>query len=930
MLQEAGYSAQDLARAADDAGVRMAIFNGIIRETRHQVGDAAKLADELGGALSRTEESTRKVHRAIGEAVEGPLRELLNVIQPILERIADWIERNKELVGAIITITTAVTALTAGGAAWLLLIPKISSALNLLAQGPVGWTILGLTALVTAFVSVKNAMQKAREEQERFIERKKEMADKIGYEARELHTLLDEYDRLTTKSNLSKEEHERLNEVIAEIGEIVPEAVTQWDSLGNAIEINAGKARDAVKDMLEARKALLEIATARAEAQKPILEATIEREETRVRKAEERFREAKENVNKAIRLQAEAKKLYDRLLAGEDVEAIYRDALAAGIVAYEGAPLPGALDFWLSRGIQSAEEELVKAAQNLDKVGQKYYDAKEKLAQLAGDEAELRAIIARMEEGDLYAGLDTSSPGGKTGGGENTTQLQQHLDLQFQLRVEHLKRIGKLQQAEIEEENQRYEKEREIAEGNRELLEEVEKAHTERLKEINDKYDQQRMDAEKKVQDEIFALTHTALETKLKELEDQKKAEIDAANKIGQDTTAIEEKYRLLREQAINEANTQEIILQKRLQATLLQSQREYKEAELLNLEADFLSVQETYKNNAEALKKIEETYQLNRLAIIKKYNDLEQEEEWKKQKYFMKQRYITKQDYLNYLDSLLAGEEQYTNRWYQLQQERTDTLQSIFADEVETLKERSKSLYKNEADQAVWLIGQLENLRTKYSDNKVVLAELEKVIKEIKAGIESTTEPVTNWFTDVFEEIGYKIEEAQNIFETFRDSLIDGFTEIITKGKSVGDVFKQILDYLAEMIVKKGIVEPIVDWVLGGIGLAHTGALVTPAGLVHDLPSYHSGGVVPGLRSDERIIKVLTGERILSREQNKKFEAGEYGKTEVTYEFNINAVDAASFVQLVRRNPEAITSVVAGDIVSDGPLRKTIMRYTK
>src|SRR5690606_33510641 len=31
---------------------------------------------------------------------------------------------------------------------------------------------------------------------------------------------------------------------------------------------------------------------------------------------------------------------------------------------------------------------------------------KEKLAQLAGDEAELRAIIARMEEGDLYAGLD--------------------------------------------------------------------------------------------------------------------------------------------------------------------------------------------------------------------------------------------------------------------------------------------------------------------------------------------------------------------------------------------------------------------------------------------------------------------------------------------------------------------------------------------
>ena len=107
MLQEAGYSAQDLMRAADDAGVRMAIFNGIVNETRHQVGDATKLADELGGALSRTEESTKKVHRAIGAAIEGPLRQLLNTIQPILERTAEWIERNnavmdeklKELLG---------------------------------------------------------------------------------------------------------------------------------------------------------------------------------------------------------------------------------------------------------------------------------------------------------------------------------------------------------------------------------------------------------------------------------------------------------------------------------------------------------------------------------------------------------------------------------------------------------------------------------------------------------------------------------------------------------------------------------------------------------------------------------------------------------------------------------------------------------------
>ena len=516
--------------------------------------------------------------------------------------------------------------------------------------------------------------------------------------------------------------------------------------------------------MLEARKSLLEIATARAEAQKPILEATIEREEALVRKAEERFREAKENVNKAIRLQAEAKKLYDRLLAGEDVEAIYRDALAAGIVAYEGAPLPGALDFWLSRGIQSAEDELVKAAKNLDKVGRKYYDAKEKLAQLVGDEAELRAIIARMEEGDLYAGLD------------KVEKKPSEVDVG----VADVAGVAGVVLFDVDKFLDQLQKE----------LETIDKVA------------------------EAFGDTS-----------DVAAAKADAFRRAS--VTLIEH--------GIDPTNTS--------MGDLIEQFRKFSN-EVENATA-------AEKNNKEAT------------ALLGQA-----------------------QEYLYRMTGKLAPE------WERFAQK-------------------------------------LEEMAGKDGVLPETAAQLREIADQIR-GAGAEMEPERNWFTDMFEEIGYKIEEAHDIFQSFRDGLIDGFTEIITKGKSVGDVFKQILDYLAEMIIKKAIVEPIIDWVLGGIGLAHTGALVTPAGLVHDLPSYHSGGVVPGLRSDERIIKVLTGERILSREQNKKFEAGEYGKTEVTNVFNINAVDAASFVQLVRRHPEAITSVVAGDIVSDGPLRKTIMRYTK
>ena len=45
-------------------------------------------------------------------------------------------------------------------------------------------------------------------------------------------------------------------------------------------------------------------------------------------------------------------------------------------------------------------------------------------------------------------------------------------------------------------------------------------------------------------------------------------------------------------------------------------------------------------------------------------------------------------------------------------------------------------------------------------------------------------------------------------------------------------------------------------------------------------------GGRIPGFVPDERIIKVLTGERILSRGQNKKFEAGEYDSQVIEKEF--------------------------------------------
>ncbi|MGB4006210.1 MAG: hypothetical protein WBK86_07465, partial [Halanaerobiales bacterium] len=336
----------------------------------------------------------------------------------------------------------------------------------------------------------------------------------------------------------------------------------------------------------------------------------------------------------------------------------------------------------------------------------------------------------------------------------------------------------------------------------------------------------------------------------------------------------------------------------------------------------------------------LEKNLELRRSQIFEKYDEMQlareeenerlmKERELRKQQFLLSMREISYHDYLEYIEKQLEAEEQYTDRWYMLMNERQNTINAIVQEDMQILEATSKEMYEKENERIEWLIIQLEALKERYTDNKVILALINEEIERLKSNItEIGEEPKLNWMEDMFIKIGYSIEEAQSNFQNFKDNLVDGLTDAITKGEDFLDTLKQIADQIAEMIIRRGVVEPFVNWMFTSLfPTAHTGALVTTAGLVQDIPSFHTGGVI---KPDERIIKVQTGERVLSRSQNAAFEAGEFGKTEVTNVFNINAVDAASFVQLVRRNPEAITSVVAGDIANNGQLRQVIKRYGK
>jgi len=136
------------------------------------------------------------------------------------------------------------------------------------------------------------------------------------------------------------------------------------------------------------------------------------------------------------------------------------------------------------------------------------------------------------------------------------------------------------------------------------------------------------------------------------------------------------------------------------------------------------------------------------------------------------------------------------------------------------------------------------------------------------------------------------------------------------------------VLENLLKQIASSAL-QKLIGGVLGGLfadGAAFSGGMVT---------AFASGGVV----TSPTIFPMKTGMGLmgeagpeavmpLKRLSNGRLgveSQGEGGGTTVINHFNISAVDAKSFADLVARNPGAITSVVAGDYQNNGVTRRVI-----
>lgn len=128
---------------------REAEYQGILKETKFQVGDAIKYADGYAGAQARQQAAALQLQQTLGTALLPTMTKLTQAMSDILVPIKDWVEENPKLSANIIitagAITTLITAITGLG---LILGPiKIGLA-------AVGAVIGAITAPVLAVIGI--------------------------------------------------------------------------------------------------------------------------------------------------------------------------------------------------------------------------------------------------------------------------------------------------------------------------------------------------------------------------------------------------------------------------------------------------------------------------------------------------------------------------------------------------------------------------------------------------------------------------------------------------------------------------------------------------------------------------------------------------------------------------------------------------------
>ena len=101
----------------------------------------------------------------------------------------------------------------------------------------------GLSVLIESFTDLVLFIDKGSNQVAELTQEFKLQQGEVKKLESNIVPLINEYDSLKSKTVLTKEEQARLKEIVIKVAEAVPQAITQFDKYGSAMDINSGKVK---------------------------------------------------------------------------------------------------------------------------------------------------------------------------------------------------------------------------------------------------------------------------------------------------------------------------------------------------------------------------------------------------------------------------------------------------------------------------------------------------------------------------------------------------------------------------------------------------------------------------------------------------------------------------------------------------------------
>ena len=314
---------------------RQAEYNGIMKETRFQIGDAAKYSAEFAGTQAELQAATLKTQQAFGRATQDGVQPFMKALIPAVGWIEQIIDRNPSLAAGL-TATAAAALLTTAGISAVALAGKQLTLVMGALSASMGW-IVGIGAAVGILVGFIAASSEAKKSESELNAELRQGVSDARAQADAMQSYLD----LVNSGTAS---HEELAAARQEVAEVSPELVTGYDAEGNALLTTNDIIEDQIgltKELIERKKELL------------LLNAqdTIDNSKTRITALQA---EADENR----RIYQEKKSQYEALKKAGRPEEIY---------SYEGAEISGATEW--DQLVAKLEADMDKLNNRYDEVG---------------------------------------------------------------------------------------------------------------------------------------------------------------------------------------------------------------------------------------------------------------------------------------------------------------------------------------------------------------------------------------------------------------------------------------------------------------------------------------------------------------------------------------------------------------------------------